>query len=188
MRVSFRLAAVAAYSIFLIFNSPALTQPRPYSTEFEVKAAFLYNFAKFIEWPSQAFPGGEPAFTICVIGDPFEGALDRAVQGEVLDGRPLTVRHITSVEGVRRCQMIYIAASETQLSVLTAAANAPILTVGETEDFINEGGMIRFTKTAGRIRFQINPDAADRASLKVSSRLLRLADIVHPRQRPGGAR
>jgi hypothetical protein len=106
-----------------------------------------------------------------------------------LDGRPLMVRHITSTEGVRRCQMIYIAASETQSNVLlTAAANAPILTVGETEDFINEGGMIRFTKTAGRIRFQINPDAADRVSLKVSSRLLRLADIVHPRQRSGGAR
>jgi preprotein translocase subunit Sec61beta len=83
--------------------------------------------------------------------------------------------------------MLYIALSESRRSteIITAARNLPILTVGEPEDFINAGGMIRFTESGHRIKFQINPDAAERASLKVSSRLLRLADIVRPRRASG---
>jgi hypothetical protein len=169
------------WCLCILLANPSLAA----STEYEVKAAFLYNFAKFVDWPAQAFAGNGSAFTMCLAGDPFEGALDRTIQGEVLDGKPLMVRRITGGEDIQGCQIVYVGPSEADRSkeIISAAANAPILTVGETDDFINDGGIVRFVKTAGRIHFQVNPDAAQRVSLKVSSRLLRLADIVRPRQR-----
>ena len=170
----------AAFSVLLgIF--PTTAQDRP--VEYQVKAAFLYNFAKFTEWPDQAFPSRESAFTICHTDDPFHGAVERTVQGETWNGRPLSVKQIESGSEVRGCQIVYISQSAAQkgMEILMAAANAPVLTVGETASFIDAGGIIRFTESGHRIRFEINPDAADHASLRVSSRLLRLADIVRPR-------
>jgi len=183
MNRSFGLATVTAWCLYTVFVNACLAA----STEYEVKATFLYNFAKFVDWPAQAVPGSGAAFTICLAGDPFEGALDRIIQGELLDGKPLMARRITASDDVQGCQIIYVAASEASRSrdIINAAANAPILTVGEADDFIDDGGMVRFVKTGGRIHFQINPDAAQRVSLKVSSRLLRLADIVRRRQHLG---
>ncbi|HLH32133.1 MAG TPA: YfiR family protein, partial [Terriglobia bacterium] len=164
--------------------------PQAASTEDEVKAAFLFNFAKFVDWPMQSFPGSDSPFTICVAGNAFDGALERIVQGETLDRRPLVVRPVPTGTDVRGCQILYIAPSEARRvpDLITAAGNNPVLTVGETGDFIEDGGTIRFVNAGGRIHFQINPDAAERASLKVSSRLLRLAEVVRPRRRAGVAR
>jgi hypothetical protein len=164
---------------------PSTAQDR--RVEYEVKAAFLYNFAKFIEWPTEAFPARESAFTICLADELFRGPVERAVQGEMWNGRPLLVKQIDSGNEVRGCQIVYIgrSAAPKGMEILMAAMNAPVLTVGETADFIPAGGIIRFTESGRRIRFEINPDAADRVSLRVSSRLLRLADIVRPRARAG---
>lgn len=161
--------------------------PQMPTAEYDVKAAFLYNFAKFVEWPAQTFSSSTSSFTICLAGDPFQGALARTIRGETLDGKRLTLRRITGPEDEWGCQILYVAASEGQRSreILAIATGAPILTVGETDNFINDGGIVRFVNVGGRIHFQINPDAAARVSLKVSSRLLRLADIVHPGQRSG---
>jgi uncharacterized protein DUF4154 len=155
------------------------------TTEYQVKAAFLYNFAQFVDWPMQAFARPDAPFVFCLAGDPFGGLLDKMIQGETLNGRSLAIRRIARREKVQGCHLIYIGLSEAQRSVeiVTAAASAPILTVGETEDFIDLGGIIRFMQSERRIRFGINPAAADRVSLRMSSRLLRLADIVRPRQR-----
>ncbi len=182
-----RFGLAAAWCICTIAVDGSVATSQPASAEYQVKAAFLYNFAKFVEWPPQAFPSPDSPFTICLAGDPFEGALDRTVQGELLDRRPLMVRRIIPAEDLRGCQMIYLAPNENRRSaeIIDAAVNSPILTVGETDSFINEGGIIRFVRSGGRIHFQINPDAAERASLRVSARLLRLADIVRPRQRAG---
>jgi hypothetical protein len=178
-----RLVAIA--SIILMAVLPTSSQDG--TVEYQVKAAFLFNFAKFIEWPAQAFPARDSAFTICPVGDPFQGALERTVQGETWNGRPLSVRRIESGGEVRGCHIVFVsqAAAGRNMEILTAAANAPVLTVGETEDFIRAGGIIRFIEAGRRIRFEINPDAADRVALRLSSRLLRLADIVRPRQRAG---
>jgi hypothetical protein len=179
-------AALAVATACLILAHSPITVSQTGGTEHQVKAAFLYNFAKFVDWPPQAFSGGgSSAFTICVIGDPFEGALDKIIRGEVLDGRPLMIRHLASGEDLRGCQIIYVGPAEARgtTQIINAVADAPILTVGETDDFINDGGIIRFVRTGDRIHFQINPDAAERASLKISARLLRLADIVRPRPR-----
>jgi hypothetical protein len=182
MRRYSRFAAVAVLttSMMLLNAFPfALQEP---STEYQVKAAFLYNFARFVEWPSESFPRPDSPFTICTAGDPFQGALDKTVQGETLDNRPLVARRMASTDDIRSCQILYIALSERRRTaeILTAAGTAPILTVGETDEFMNRCGIIRFVPRANQIHFQINPDAAQRASLKISARLLQLADIVRP--------
>ncbi len=185
-----RFALVVASSVSAILMDAGVAVSQPASVEYQVKAAFLFNFAKFVEWPRQAFARTDSPLTICLAGDPFDGAVDRIVQGEVLDGRLLRVRRLNPGDDLRSCQIIYVAPSEARRSeeMINAVMNAPVLTVGESDNFINDGGMIRFVKTGGRIHFQINPDAAERASLKVSSRLLRLAEIVRPRQRAEGSR
>jgi len=159
------------------------------SVEGQVKAAFLSNFAQFIQWPNQAFPDRETPFTMCVTGDPFEGVLEKTIEGETLNGRRILVRRVTPSDNLRGCHLIYIGRLESRRSaeVITAADHIfaaegiPILTVGDAEDFISIGGIIRFIEVGDRVRFEINPDAAERVSLRVSSRLLRLADIVRPR-------
>jgi hypothetical protein len=172
-------------STVVLFVRPSTTQDA--TVEYQIKAAYLYNFAKFVEWPREAFPDSNSAFTICIIGDPFRGALERTVQNEIWNGRRLSIRRIEAPADVRTCQVVYISEtdSERTAEILMAAANAPVLTVGETDDFIPGGGMIRFVENGGRVRFEINPEAAERVSLHVSSRLLRLADIVRARQRAG---
>ncbi len=168
----------------LLMNVCALVSQNS-AVEYQVKAAFLFNFAKFIDWPSQAFPRASDPFTICLAGDPFGSALEKTIQGETFNGRTLVIRRIAAGESLGGCQIVYVAVSEARRSmeIINAAANMPVLTVGETESFIRNGGMIRFTEAGHRIQFQINPDAAERASLRISSRLLRLADIVRSSER-----
>jgi uncharacterized protein DUF4154 len=159
------------------------------SVEGQVKAAFLYNFAQFIQWPNQAFPDRDTPFTMCVTGDPFEGILEKTIEGETLNDRRMLVRRVAPSDNLRGCHLIYIGRLESRRSAevikaadhIFAADGIPILTVGDAEDFIGIGGMIRFTGVGQRVRFEINPDAAERVSLRLSSRLLRLADIVRPR-------
>ena len=156
--------------------------------EFDVKAAFLYNFAKFTEWPARAFARSDSPFTFCLVGDPFGGGMEKAVQSETFNGRPVVVRRVSRGDDVLACHILYVSEPESGKAseIIEMIAMAPVLTVGETEDFIKSGGMIRFTENGQRVRFEINPDAAEKASLHLSSKLLRLADIVRVQQR--GAR
>jgi YfiR/HmsC-like len=182
-----RLAVLISIGILVAQASVCLAQAP--LTEGQVKAAFLYNFAQFIQWPNQAFPDRDTPFTMCPTGDPFEGILEKTIEGETLNGRRIVVRRLTPSDNLRGCHLIYIGRLESRRSAevikaadqIFAADGVPILTVGDSEDFINRGGMIRFIEAGDRVRFEINPDAAERVSLRVSSRLLRLADIVRPR-------
>src|SRR5262249_40178104 len=130
-------------------------------------------------------------FTMCVMGDPFEGALEKTVEQEMLNGRPFAVRRLIATENVRGCHVVYIGKLEAHRSLEIIAApkqvyandGMPILTVGDADDFIDAGGMIRFTGVGQQVRFEINPDAGERVSLRISSRLLRVAHIVRPRLR-----
>jgi len=180
MRRRFNWAAVAVIAVsFLLIGARPFT-PQPSSLVYRVKAAYLVNFAKFIDWPPEAFGSPSEAFTICLAGDPFNGALERTVEGEILDGRRIVIRRTNAGENLRRCHIVFVSESEGKRSIeiINSVSNLPILTVGDTGDFIKSGGMIRFFEAANRVQFQINPEAAERASLRVSSRLLRLADIV----------
>jgi len=183
MKGSFRAAA----KIVLIGLAALQVQPsaaQTSSVEYEVKAAFLYNFAKFVDWPARSFGRLNEAFTICVADEGFAGALEKVVQGETLNARRLAGRRIASPENMMGCHIIYIDSSRSRLIAdMNALRDTPVLTVGETEEFINEGGMIRFIETGHRIHFQVNADAIERSPLKLSSRLLRLAEFVRPKRK-----
>jgi hypothetical protein len=148
--------------------------------EYQVKAAFLYTFAKFVEWPPEVPVGPSPAMTICVLGeDPFGRFLDEAVKGKVVGDRPLAVSRIAELPAGRDCKILFIAASERRrMSTLLASAPPGLLTVGDTAEFAAQGGIIALRLDGERIRLSVNLAAAEKAQLRISSRVLSLAAIV----------
>ena len=167
-----------AFAICALFCTGARAQMLD---EYQVKAAFLYNFAKFVEWPPQAFQGtGEP-IAICVVGqDRFEGALEETVKGKEAEGRPLVVRNVPAANGFAGCQILFVSASERKHfpAILSNAKKCGLLTVGEAEGFASAGGVINFKLEGGRVRFEINVEAAQQRELRISSKLLMLAETV----------
>lgn len=153
--------------------------------EYEVKAAFLYNFAKFVEWPGNAFGSPTDPLVLCVYGDdPFGESLDAVIQGERVGGRRLVVHRTREIPQLRGCHVVFLSqrARERYPEVLGSLRGRSVLTVGEGDGFLTDGGMIRFVLEQNRVRFEINLDAAERNRLKLSSQLLRLARAVNPQQ------
>jgi len=158
--------------------------PRPVwvqeSLENDIKAAFLYNFTKFVEWPAAARDFKEP-FRLCVLADPaFTQAIDRIIEGESVGARKLVRVEPQSVEQARTCDMLYVGKAETDRGsrLVTAVRQLPILTVGESSRFVDQGGAIGFVTENNRVRFDVSQRAAERSGLKVSSKLLRVARHV----------
>jgi hypothetical protein len=150
------------------------------ATEYQVKAAFLYNFTKFIEWPESSSGASDP-FTLCIYGaNPFGGSLENLVRGKTIKGRPFGVRDVTSSSQTAGCQVLFISRAERghMADILAGVHRAGLLTVGETKGFIDQGGVINFIMESNHVRFAINLRAAQRAGLKISSRLLNLATEV----------
>jgi hypothetical protein len=150
--------------------------------EYEVKAAFLYRFAQFVEWPNSAFSTADAPVAIGVLGDdPFGAVLDQLVQGEIIHGRKVVVRRSSGIDDLKTCHVLFVSKSEKDRTpqILGALANAPVLTVGEIDGFAGRGGMINFYIQDNKVRFEINPDAARRCGLKISSKLLGLGRLVH---------
>ncbi|MGA3067335.1 MAG: YfiR family protein [Tepidisphaeraceae bacterium] len=148
--------------------------------EYQVKAAFIYNFAQFIQWPDKAFSDSSSPFVVGVIGqDPFGENLEDAMRDKTIAGRPVEVRHMDSPDQIPSCHLLFIPASEDdQLDdIFKWVADRPILTIGETPKFLDAGGTIQFLIEDGKIRFAINPDSAARAGLRISSKLMSLARI-----------
>ena len=151
------------------------------SGEYQIKAAFLFHFGEFVEWPSEAFKDMNSPITYCTIGeDPFQGALDESLRAKLIGGRGVRVQHLKGVEGIVSCQVLFIGAGESKrnASILTKAKGNPVLTVGESETFAENGGMIGFCRESNKIRFEINLAAVSAAKLKISARLLSLAKTV----------
>ena len=147
--------------------------------EYEVKAAFLLNFTKFIEWPASAFADPTSPLTICVLGrDPFGRALDDVVAGEQVGGHKLAVRRISQSPEPRACQAVFIANLEGETRGILGSLGRGVLTVGEGDGFIRDGGMIALVIENRRVRFDIHQSAAEAAGLKLSSRLLSVARSV----------
>jgi hypothetical protein len=141
------------------------------SLEYQVKAAYLFNFAKFVEWPSEARTG---PLTICVAGqNPFGVVLEETVRGEIVNDRPLAARVIAGPE--TGCHIVFVPQGIDTAPYLNALRGSPTLTVGEMPDFISQGGIINFVLEEGKVRFQIDSKGAERADLRISSHLLRLA-------------
>jgi len=147
--------------------------------ESDIKAAYLFNFAKFVEWPARAFSSSSAPLVIGIFGsDPFGGTLERITQGEVVHGHKLVVRHCRTLGELKDCcQIVFIPKAESDRidQALAAVRGGAVLTVGDSEHFISQGGMIRFIKAGKNVRFQINAAAAQQEALMISSRLLRLS-------------
>jgi hypothetical protein len=153
----------------------------PTAGEYQIKAAFLYNFAKFVEWPPSSFRDGAAPLQICVLGhDPFGEVLRNITREKTVNGRKLEVRQIVDLQLARACHILFIASSEkTQLKrVFETLEGADCLTVGDTDDFIEHGGMINFVLENDRVQFDVSRKAADHAGLKISSKLLAVAKVV----------
>lgn len=167
--------AMAALCATGIFATAADRKP----TEYQVKAAYLANFAKFVEWPAGAISGGNP-IPICIVGeDPFGGALDAALSGESVNGHALVARRIGSMRDVDGCRILFISSSEAVNEFAMASIErTPVLTVSDVPGFLKHGGMIEFVLDANRVRFEINLAAARMAGLNLSSELLRVATSV----------
>lgn len=151
------------------------TQP----TEYQLKAAFLYHFAQLVTWPADAFVESDSPMVIAVLGEnPFGKQLEEAVQGKSVNGHPVTVKAVQTIaELTNSCHVLFISSSEKRRlsEILAAVRGKSMLTIGETDQFTETGGMINFTMEGTKIRFQINQGAAKAAGLKISSKLLSLA-------------
>ncbi len=149
--------------------------------EYQIKAAFMYNFAKFVEWPEGTFADDDSAVNLCVFGDdPFGVVLDKTVEGKTAQGRGLAIRRLSREKGMKSCQVVFIASDNRRRLpvILNNLRESAVLTVGETDGFARAGGMINFVIEEDRVRFDINTGAAKRAGLKISSKLLKLARTV----------
>jgi hypothetical protein len=146
--------------------------------EYQVKAAFILNFANFIEWPAAAFTGSDDPFDICVLGsNPFGHTLESLVEGKVVDRRAFVVRYVADVRNVGGCHILFISSSERLRfrSILGGLKNSSVLPVGDTSDFIAEGGVVDFRLESGKVRIEIDAKAAREKNLRISSRLLGLS-------------
>ncbi|MBV9572660.1 MAG: YfiR family protein [Acidobacteriales bacterium] len=149
--------------------------------EYQVKGAFLYNFAKFVEWPPDAFRSPDAPFEICVLGvDPFDHGLEVSIAGKLVNGRRLLISHVPRPFDARACHILFIAPSEKdQLKqILQGLAGASVLTVADTPGFTGDGGAINFVLEGKRVRFEINEGAARQAHLRLSASLLTVARSV----------
>jgi hypothetical protein len=175
------LAGVIFAGVLCASELHSIQRSRP--AEYDVKAAFLYNFGKFVRWPASR---NRPDFRICVLGqDPFGDALDSIIAGEKVDGRAVAARRLTASADLPGCHIVFISQSEEKRlkDVLEVVGKTGALTVSEIPQFTQRGGMIGFVLADGRVRFEVNLAPADEAGLMFSSELLRVATTV--KRNPG---
>ncbi len=152
----------------------------PAASEYDVKAAYLYNFGKFVQWPPGERRSAE-SFDICVVGrDPFGAALDRAVTGATIAKRPVQARRLATAAATEGCHVLFVGAPDERRAadLLAEVGRADVLTVGDTPRFLEQGGMIRFYVDGARVRFEVNLASARAVGLNLSSDLLRVATTV----------
>lgn len=171
-------------------GATALRSQESASVEYQLKAAFLLNFARFVEWPAGAFSSEKTSITICVFKyDPFGSALDEVVRGKSINAHEVQVKRTTELSELRSCQLVFVSQQEDKLlaEISTSLKGASALLVGEGGDFAERGGAIQFFLENNKLRFAINVDAIQRARLQASSKLLALAKIVHDGGHPKGS-
>lgn len=157
----------------------------PVTKEYQLKAAFLYNFTKFVDWPTNRLGNQNDPIRIGVLGtNPFGEELAKAVEGRTQNGHPFLVTNLTAATEAAAVHLLFVPRGQ-EAALEVVAADAGLLTVGESEAFAQQGGVITFTMEAEKIRFEINLDAAEKGGLKISSRLLQLAKVVRHKPSPG---
>jgi hypothetical protein len=164
----------------LLIGQDVWPQGNP-SSEYAIKAAFLFHFAQFAEWPATAFKDATTPLTFCTLGEnEFHGALDDSISGKRIGNRTLRVQRLKEPQGAAECQVIFVGGNDKKRipALLASLKDAPVLTVGDTENFVQNGGMIGLFLEDSKIRFDINLDSVERAKLRISATLLALARTV----------
>jgi hypothetical protein len=174
----FRAARLFIFSLLLLraaslVNAQEDAQP----TEYQIKAAYIFNFAKFVEWPMSAFPQASSPIVVGVLGEnPFHDALEKTIKNKTVDEHPVLIREFRAATEATNCHILFISSSEKARlpQILKQLNGTSVLTVSEMPAFIETGGMINFVLQGSKIRLQINNDAAINAKLKISAKLLNI--------------
>jgi hypothetical protein len=175
---------MVVFLCLILFLSGVLKTARCQATadEYQIKAAFLYHFAQFVEWPADALNTADRTLNLCILdGDPHLLELRNSIEGKLIGSRVFHVRQLSPAQDIQGCQILFLSRDQArrQSAMLKSLRGLPVLTVGETANFLTDGGMIRFHLKDNKIRFDINLGAADLSHLKISSRLLLLATSVN---------
>jgi hypothetical protein len=181
------LWAWTASAVVLLTLSGVVRAEKPDLTEYQVKAAFLFNFVKFVEWPAASFRCADEPLVIGMVGeDPFGDDLDRILRNKSINDRPLKLKRFQSGQDPTGCHLVFISRSEKARlpEIMRALKGSNVLLVSELEGFLELGGMIRFYLDSSKVRFEINPRSAESAGLKMSSKLLGVAKVVRVEANP----
>ena len=174
------LSLLALAAAWVLFGAACLLAQQANPTEYQVKAAYLYNFGKFVDWPAKVAATSD-FFNICVLGeDPFGTTFDATIAGESINGKKVVVKRITRPQDAVSCRILFISSSEEGRlqEILAALDKTSVLTVSDIAQFTVRGGMIRFVREANRVRFEVNLSTAEHAGLTLSSQLLKVAITV----------
>ena len=155
--------------------------PQHTVTSYDVEAAYLYNFGKFVRWPADTDAGTAP-FTICILGeDPFGQKLDMLIANESVQGRPIVAKRVAAASATEACQIVFLGSSEEPKLAkdLAELQKRPMLTVSNMPDFVERGGMIQFLQINNTVRFEVNLSSAQQSGLALSSELLKVAVTVN---------
>jgi hypothetical protein len=176
----FRLLSFALL-VLLAQGAPQFARAQSGADEYQVKAAFLFHFAQFLDWPPESLNAADRSLTLCIFDDePRRQELQSTVEGKPIGARAFHVRLISQPQEIQACNILFLSRDEArrQSAIIKSLRGMPVLTVGETSDFLSDGGMIRFHLDEGKTRFDINLASAESSHLQISSRLLLLATSV----------
>jgi hypothetical protein len=177
-------ASALALLLTLAVGPSAAPGAEPVAGEYDLKAAFVYQFTHYTEWPAESFEDSTSPIVVAVVGeDPFRGALERAVRDKTVGGRSLAYRHFANANALEPCHVLYVSPSERQQlgQIVRDAQDFAALTVADTEDFTREGGMVRFLTENKKVRFEIRRKAVEAAGLRIKAQLLKAGHIYQER-------
>ena len=191
-RLMLGLVAISCWCVVIFAAAVSSSQAQPdeaalINREYAIKAAYLYNFGNYVEWPVEAFPTNDTPLVIGVLGrDPFGEILNEIARTKKVGGRPIVAKRFASLAAYTPCHILFVPSStdpEEQAAAIRQAHGSPVLLVGENPGFAEQGGTVDFFIEENKVRFEINADVAKRQQLKISSKLLGLARIVGGQQR-----
>ena len=171
--------------VFLLVRSTLLSAQTSPTPEYKVKAAFIFNFTQFVEWPAASFSSAKAPIIIGVLGNnPFGSYLEEAVTGEKVNGHPLIIQYYKNIQDIKKCQILFINMEETDMleDSIASLKKRCMLTISNGPDFTRQEEIIRFFIENNKTQFQINQEAAKESNLVISSKLLKLAKIYIPQK------
>lgn len=176
-----RKGVISFFLLIYLFSCGVVSSLADTKQEYAVKAAFVLNFAKFTQWPEEAFENPD-SFSLCVIGGKSLTEGFQTIDGKKVDDRSLRVDFVSEADDFDKCNMLFVGKDidrSALLRIFASVTEKPVLTIGEVKDFAMLGGVINFVRKKGKLRFEVNRDTSLKQKIQISSRLLKLAIIVN---------